>query len=69
MGVAPLAINGINYIWLMQDHKIDAKSIKKCECDQFKQLWYSRITRITNDNNVMYQLFKISHCKLVICRA
>ena len=52
--------NGINYIWLMQDHNIDAKSIKKCECDQFKQLWHSRIT---NDNNVMYQLFKISHCK------
>ena len=23
--------NGINYIWLMQDHNIDAKSIKKCE--------------------------------------
>ena len=44
----------------MQDHNIDAKSIKKCECDQFKQLWHSRIT---NDNNVMYQLFKISHCK------
>ena len=46
----------------MQDHNIDAKSIKKYECDQFKQLclWHSRIT---NDNNVMYQLFKISHCK------
>ena len=44
----------------MQDHNIDAKSIKKCECDQFKQLWHCRIT---NDNNVMYQLFKISHCK------
>ena len=43
--------NGINYIWLMQDHNIDAKSIKKCECDQFKQLWHSRVT---NDNNVMY---------------
>ena len=35
-------------------------SFKKCECDQFKHLWHSRIT---NDNNVMYQLFKISHCK------
>ena len=46
--------NGINYIWLMQDHNIDAKSIKKCECDQFKQLWHNRIT---NDNNVMYQLY------------
>ena len=44
----------------MQDHNIDAKSVKKCEYDQFKQLWHSRIT---NDNNVMYQLFKISHCK------
>ena len=52
--------NGITYIWLMQDYNTDAKSIKKCECDQFKQLWQSRIT---NDNNVMYQLFKISHCK------
>ena len=44
----------------MQDHNIDAKNIKKCECDQFKQLWHSRIS---NDNNVMYQLLKISHCK------
>ena len=52
--------NGTNYVWLMQDHKIDAKSIQKCECDQFKQLWHSRIT---NNNNVMYQLFKTSHCK------
>ena len=34
----------------MQDHNIDAKSIKKCECDKFKQLWHSIIT---NDNNVM----------------
>ena len=38
----------IIYIWLMQDHNIDAKSIKKCECDQFKQLWYSRITNVNN---------------------
>ena len=52
--------NGTNYVWLMQDHKIDAKSIQKCECDQFKQLWHSRII---NNNNVMYQLFKTSHCK------
>ena len=44
----------------MQYHNIDAKSIKKCECDQFKQLRHSRIT---NDNNMMYQLYKISHCK------
>ena len=44
----------------MQDHNIDAKSIKKCECDQLKQLWHRTIT---NDNNVIYQLFKISHCK------
>ena len=45
-----------------QDYKynIGAKCIQKCECDQFKKLWHSRIT---NDNNVMYQLFKISHCK------
>ena len=43
----------------MQDHNIDAKGIKKCECDQFKQLSHSRITK---DNNVTYQLFKISHC-------
>ena len=38
--------NDINYIWLMQDHNIDAKNIKKCECDQFKQLWHSRITNL-----------------------
>ena len=38
----------------MQDYNIETKSIKKCECDQF---------RITNDNNMMYQLFKISHGK------
>ena len=44
----------------MQDHNIDAKCIKKCKCVQFRQLWHSRIT---NDNNVMHQLFKISHCK------
>ena len=46
--------NIINYIWLMQDHNIDAKSIKKCEFDQFKQLWHRKIR---NDNKVMYQLF------------
>ena len=43
----------------MQDHKIDAKNVKKCVCDKFKQLWHSRIT---NDNNVMYQLFQILRC-------
>ena len=35
--------NGINYIWLMQDHCIDAKSIKKCECDQFLATIYGTV--------------------------
>jgi hypothetical protein len=52
--------NDINYIWFTQDHKMYATSIKKCEYDQIKQLWHSRIT---NDNNIVYQLFKMSHCK------
>ena len=53
LNVLVIQTNGINYIWLMQDHNIDAKSIKKCECDQFRQLWHSRIT---NDNNDIYKL-------------
>ena len=36
----------------------------KCECDQFKQLWHSRITCDTIDsNNMMYKTFKYSHGK------
>ena len=61
----------MNYIWLTQDYKINAKIVYKCEYDQFKQLWHSRIINdniiiiinIINDNNAMYKLFKYSHGK------
>ena len=35
----------------------------RCECDQFKQLWHSRIINKDNDHNVTYSLFKLSHGK------
>ena len=54
---------GINYIWLTQDYNIDTKIIFKSECDQFKQLWHSRILNKDNDHNVTYSLFKLSHVK------
>ena len=44
--------SGSNYIWLTQDCNIDAKIIFKSECDQFMQLWYSRIINRDNDHNV-----------------
>ena len=38
--------------------------LHKCECDQFKQLWHSRITCDAIDsNNMMYKTFKYSHGK------
>ena len=38
--------------------------IHKCECDQFKQLWHSRITCDAIDsNNMMCKTFKYSHGK------
>ena len=40
-----------------------AKIIFKSECDQFKQLWHSRIINKDNDHNVTYSLFKLSHGK------
>ena len=43
---------GSNYVWLTQDYTIDAKVIFKSECDQFKQLWHSRIINKDNDHNV-----------------
>ena len=43
---------GINYVWLTQDYNIDTKIIFKSECDQFKQLWHSRIINKDNDHNV-----------------
>ena len=53
--------SGSNYIWLTQDCNIDAKIIFKSECDQFMQLWHSRIINRDNDHNVTYSLFKLSH--------
>ena len=55
--------SGSNYIWLTQDCNIDAKIIFKSECDQFMQLWHSRIINRDNDHNVTYSLFKLSHGK------
>ena len=55
--------SGSNYVWLTQDCNIDAKIIFKSECDQFKQLWHSRIINKDNDHNVTYSLFKLSHGK------
>ena len=36
--------NGRSYIWATQDCKVDSNKVHECECDQFKQLWHSRIT-------------------------
>ena len=44
--------SGSNYVWLTQDCNIDAKI--KSECDQFKQLWHSRIINKDNDHNMTY---------------
>ena len=54
--------NGMSYIWATQDFKVDSNNVHKCECDQFKQLWHSRITCDAIDsNNMMYNTFKYSH--------
>ena len=53
----------IIFVWLTQYCNIDAKIILKSECDQFKQLWHSRIINKDNDHNVTYSLFKLSHGK------
>ena len=55
--------SGSNYVWLTQDCNIDVKIIFKSECDQFKQLWHSRIINKDNDDNVTYSLFKLSYGK------
>ena len=56
--------NGISYIWATQDFKVDSNNVHKCECDQFKQLWHSRITcDVIDSNNMMYKTFKYSHGK------
>ena len=54
----------MSYIWTTQDFKVDSNNVHKCECDQFKQLWHSRITCDAIDcNNMMYNTFKYSHGK------
>ena len=56
--------NGMSYIWATHDFKVDSNNVHKCECDQFKQLWHSRITCDAIDsNNMMYKTFKYSHGK------
>ena len=50
-------------VWLTEDYNIDTKIIFKSECDQFKQLWHSRIINKDKDHNVTYSLFKLSHGK------
>ena len=56
--------NGMSYIWATQDFKVDSNNVHKCECDQFKQLWHSRITcDAIGSNNMMYKTFKYSHGK------
>ena len=54
----------MSYIWATQDCKVDSNKVHQCECDQFKQLWHSRITCDAIDsNNMMYKTFKYSHGK------
>ena len=54
----------VSYIWAKQDFSVDSNNVYKCECDQFKQLWRSRITCDAIDsNNMMYKTFKYSHGK------
>ena len=56
--------NGMSYIWATHDFKVDSNNVHKCECDQFKQLWHSRITCDAIDSNdMMYKTFKYSHGK------
>ena len=61
MLVAFFQNNGSNYAWLTQDCNIDANIIFKSECDQFKQLWHSKIINKENDQNLTH--FKLSHEK------
>ena len=42
------------YIWATQDFNVDSNNVYKCECDQFKQLWHSRITCDAIDSNNIY---------------
>ena len=53
--------NDIDYIWLTQDYKINAKIVYKCY--QFKQLWHIRMINDINDCDAMHKLFKYSHEK------
>ena len=41
----------MSYIWATQDCKVDSNNVHKCECDQFKHLWHSRITCDAIDSN------------------
>ena len=54
----------MSYICATQDCKVDSNKVHKCECDQFKQLWHSKITcDAIASNNKMYTTFKYSHGK------
>ena len=56
--------NGMSYIWAAQDFKVDSINVHTCECDQFKQLWHSRIIcDAIESDNMMYKTFKYSHGK------
>ena len=44
-----------------QDCKVDSNKVHECECDQFKQLWHSRMTCDASDSNNM--MYKYSHGK------
>ena len=37
----------------LHDFNVDSNNVNKCECDQFKQLWHSRITCDAIDSNNM----------------
>ena len=57
----------MSYIWATQDFKVDSNNVHKCECDQFKQLWHSRITCDAIDsNNMMYKTFKYFQKKSIL---
>ena len=45
--------NGMSYIWATQYFNVDSNNVYTCECDQFKQLWHSRITCDAIDSNNM----------------
>ena len=53
--------NGRHVLYL---GKVDSNKVHECECDQFKQLWHSRITCAAIDSNTMvYKTYKYSHGK------